>query len=467
MLRRATESTAFGRVTGFWMLSTRIRRATQAGWQVLRLRPFHQLKLRFGWHSRYLGEHENTDLLPSPDQARSSSVANYRRAFEVCVIFGLCGWVLSGCSSSDAPGTNAPANSAESPSTTTDVNETKSTGTESQTLASPAEVADSDSELPSADEAADGTSVSAPAVDPSMAEAISQWLTQLAAGAEVERVAAVEALADVDRIAYAYILTRLNEGERDERRGAAKFLIGRVGPADISAVDALIQASTDTDDAIRHAAFQALERSPDSQLARAIPQLAKMANNPDEESAYRVRAVRAIGGLGPAGQEATEILMQLGHADADLNVRRAVFAAIPEILPADQAEAFFVEVVRSDAPADLRRLAIARLSRVARSESTLSVLVEQFQDPNKMICRAASDAFVEIGKPAVSILVEQGLASENTQARRYATFSLGKMGQLASDAVPALQQRLEDPNEEVRKLAAAALKLITRRQTIP
>ncbi|MBM4092459.1 MAG: HEAT repeat domain-containing protein, partial [Planctomycetes bacterium] len=44
--------------------------------------------------------------------------------------------------------------------------------------------------------------------------------------------------------------------------------------------------------------------------------------------------------------------------------------------------------------------------------------------------------------------------------RRHAVVTLGKLGPLAADAVPKLKRLADDPDQEVRALAASALGLI-------
>ena len=82
-----------------------------------------------------------------------------------------------------------------------------------------------------------------------------------------------------------------------------------------------------------------------------------------------------------------------------------------------------------------------------------------FTDADKEVRGAASDALITIGKPAVPALCT-GLESSEVQIRQYAALTLGKMGPLAADAVDALRKCREDPDETVRKLAEAALRLI-------
>jgi hypothetical protein len=54
------------------------------------------------------------------------------------------------------------------------------------------------------------------------------------------------------------------------------------------------------------------------------------------------------------------------------------------------------------------------------------------------------------------------LNDENGQLRFYSVFLLGQLGSVAWPALPALRQRLGDPDEHVRRAAAEALRQIER-----
>ena len=53
------------------------------------------------------------------------------------------------------------------------------------------------------------------------------------------------------------------------------------------------------------------------------------------------------------------------------------------------------------------------------------------------------------------------LHDENVQHRKIAVWTLGKIGQRAGEAVPALLVALKDTHEEVRKMAREALEKIS------
>ena len=290
-------------------------------------------------------------------------------------------------------------------------------------------------------------------------EQANRLLADMASDAALERQAAVERLDELGPEAMPWVLRALRDGPASEQRGAAMFMIGRVGPRDDDVAEALVKLLESSDEAIRRVALQAVERMGEAQLAQAVPALIAMAEDVNEDPPYRGRAIRAIAKLREAGREATDTLCALARNDADLNVRRAAFYAITRVAPVADAERFFVERVADDPHADLRRLAAKWLGQVAVTESALAALIQTFRDPDPPVRDEAVAALVEIGRPAVKTLVE-ALDAKDVEVRRHAALTLGKMGPLAIEAMSALIERLKDPDERTRELAAAAVRLI-------
>lgn len=69
----------------------------------------------------------------------------------------------------------------------------------------------------------------------------------------------------------------------------------------------------------------------------------------------------------------------------------------------------------------------------------------------------AADALVEIGEPAVPVLIE-ALHDEEPRVRNRAIYILGQLGELALAAIPALRERLNDPMDYVSQQASNVLK---------
>jgi len=80
-------------------------------------------------------------------------------------------------------------------------------------------------------------------------------------------------------------------------------------------------------------------------------------------------------------------------------------------------------------------------------------------DADESVRLEAVNSLVALGKPSIPGLVK-ALKSPDVRTRRHATLALGKLGLMAADAAPALRTCLDDPDQEVRDLATAALKVL-------
>ncbi len=305
--------------------------------------------------------------------------------------------------------------------------------------------------------AASKPSLAGMAADPEAYASVLTLLDQMGSEATMERRAASEALDALGEAGMPAIVRGLREGNQQQRRGAAVYLIGRVSPRDADSLPALTKALADQDTTLRHAALQAIEKTAPAQLAQALPALITFARNTTEAEAYRSRAIRAIGKLGQQGSSATAELIELARKDPSTSVRRACFFTIYQVAPRQEAEQFFQEQLKDDSTADQRRLAAKWLARVTTTDRSLACLIDALHDEDKAVRLQAVDSLVAIGKPALPVLVK-ALDSPNVVTRRHATLAIGKLGVLAATAVPALTARLKDPDSQVRELAKAALK---------
>jgi HEAT repeat protein len=290
-------------------------------------------------------------------------------------------------------------------------------------------------------------------------QAVLSSLEQLSSEARIERLSAIEALDELGPGIFPCVVEALRSGTQAQKRGAATYLIGRVSPGDNETAAALADALGANDQVLRRSALQAVERLPDESLRQTLPALLVLVQNEDEAEAYRSRAVRAISKLGAGDAESVKVLVSLAGEGHDLNLRRSAFFALTKVAPAEVAEKFFLRELAHGTPADLRRLAAKWLGRVAVSEDALMGLVDAFDDPEKVVRMEAVDSLVIIGKPAVAALI-RGLDANDVQVRQHSALTLGKLGPLAADAIPALEEHLDDPDLTVRRLASAALRII-------
>lgn len=291
------------------------------------------------------------------------------------------------------------------------------------------------------------------------ADEVERLLSDMASDATLERRAAAELLDELGPAVIPWVVRGLQSGSTTQQRGAATYLIGRLGPRDEEAVAVVVSLLGSPDAAVRRASFQAVERLEATQLAPALPALLAMAADPEENQQYRSRAVLAIGKLPQVGGEDLEALMSLAAEDEDLNVRRAALFTIRRVAPPKQAETFFVQRLEQEPHADVRRLAAKWLGQVAVSESSVEALIQAFGDQDESVRESAVEALVDRGRPTLKALT-QALESTDVQLRRLAVETLGKMGPLAVETLPALTERLTDQDEPTRLGAANAIRLI-------
>jgi HEAT repeat protein len=291
---------------------------------------------------------------------------------------------------------------------------------------------------------------------------VRQWLIDLTSPDEQTRLVAIQSLDRVGDQAIAQAARLLETGRPEVRRACASYLVGRVGARHQQAIQTLNRVLSSDSPQLRHRAFQALERLPAQALAPTASKLAAMLSNPQEQTVYRVRAARAIGRLGRQAEPVLRTLEETALNAEDRQVRRAAFAALTETTSPEQGESFFLEVLASDASVQLRRLAAKWLGEAAATDRALQGLIDALDDPDAAVRREASAALVSIGRPAVDPLVETATSNGSLQKRRYAIYTLGKLGPLATEATAALRKLAEDEHPEIRTLAQAALQLVQR-----
>ncbi|RME00354.1 MAG: TIR domain-containing protein, partial [Bacteroidetes bacterium] len=90
----------------------------------------------------------------------------------------------------------------------------------------------------------------------------------------------------------------------------------------------------------------------------------------------------------------------------------------------------------------------------ACQSAIVTQLIQALKDEDREVRRAAAEALMKIGQPAVLHLI-QALNDEESDVRYYAAWALGKIGD--AQAVPQLIQALKDEDRGVRRAAAEAL----------
>ena len=174
----------------------------------------------------------------------------------------------------------------------------------------------------------------------------------------------------------------------------------------------------------------------------------------------RVRSAKALGLLGAAAAEALPALVELAQS-ADEAEAHAAYDALRLIGPEKDPEAipFLAGVIRGELFASRRKWAVWALGQSrpaldAGIPECAGALAAALYDGDDSVCRAAYDALLEIGEPAVPILT--ATVSADRSARSY--WPLCVLAALKADAnltVPRLFEFTLPGNPASRRAAAA------------
>lgn len=284
------------------------------------------------------------------------------------------------------------------------------------------------------------------------------WAASLAGDDVVAREAAAAALERAAATDSQSLWKLLEDTAPEVRRGAVYYWLDRFDPADPRAVAALQRRLTDPDPAVRAIALSAARRFPPQALQETLPPLSRVLADRQGSAETRAAAARLIGTLDAQGRDAAAALAQAAAEDPEPSVRAACLLALCRVALADQAVAVLRQALQQDEHANVRGVAAVRLGKL-RSASAAADLAAALADAEESVRRKAADALVELGPAAVTSTAAQ-LESADVGVRRLAVFVLGQLGADAQDAVAALRQRLQDPDSEVRQLAALAIRRI-------
>jgi HEAT repeat protein len=194
-------------------------------------------------------------------------------------------------------------------------------------------------------------------------------------------------------------LQRLRGAELEPLQEAVIDALGRIGSPARTSLPALAAAggrTVDIEQAIKRATESILASS-DSQDVGALTKQLQSA-----DSSVRLRAVKALGNLGPAARFAVPDLIAALN-DRDPDVRRSAVAALRTIQPeAPPAEAVLRAVALDlrDPDAGVRLLAVRALARYGRRAGVVAADVEALlTDPDPDVRKAAADALTRIAPP--------------------------------------------------------------------
>ncbi len=104
----------------------------------------------------------------------------------------------------------------------------------------------------------------------------------------------------------------------------------------------------------------------------------------------------------------------------------------------------------------VRQAVAANLELYPLTPEVGEALTGLLDDASPPVRLAATLALASFGKPAVPLL-QQMLTDDDVMVRRWAAYSLRRIGRDAEPAIPALVSALADADQNVREMAGAAL----------
>jgi HEAT repeat protein len=230
--------------------------------------------------------------------------------------------------------------------------------------------------------------------------------------------------------------------------------IGKSGAAHEEAVAIFVTATTDKDLQLCLRSIAALGLIGGD---RVIPPLAAAVKR--KEPMVRKKAVESLTKVSPKHKAVVPALLEaLKEADGD--VRHYAIEILGSIgAEAKLAMPILIETL-NDRDMDIRIQAVRALVRIdPKSKDVVPSLQKMLSDSERDVRLEVLDALGQCGKPAVGPLMES-LKDLDSNILVHAEESLGRIGPEAKEAVPNLLLLLKDDTEEVRNVAAAALKKI-------
>jgi HEAT repeat protein len=232
--------------------------------------------------------------------------------------------------------------------------------------------------------------------------------------------------------------------------------IARIGPA---AAPGLMKSLEKTDAKNRPLVVKTLGLLA-SKSRDLIPAIQKLLE--DADGRLREAAADALGGIDPKVKEAAPAL-QKSLGDDEAGVRLAAARALFSIQGIEAAMVIPVmtRALKDDDP-DMRRDAAALIGDFgAAAKDSVPALIASLKDPDGGVRSAAAWAIARITggqatQKAIDVMIA-ALKDKEPRARQDAARLLGDVGPDARSAIPALNEAMEDPNDEVRKAATDAL----------
>ena len=288
-------------------------------------------------------------------------------------------------------------------------------------------------------------------------------------------------------------LTKMLDDPDWDVREAGAVTLGKIGPEAKMAVPGLTKMLSDKELVNRNVAVYALEKiDPEAVAAAPVPAIAKLLGGEDlgretlkaltqsgrsgkaavpvligwlkkkdANSSVRIRAIRALGHLGPEAKEAIPDLIEMLHdrspPDADFyTTANAAFDALCEMGPSARkvlpqlikfVNDFVYPVVR-DRPEEMKKVGSSKPAMV-------NAIVQWLHIPASSSARShAEKLWSLLGEediPSITFLLRSNDASDRSRA-------LDKLREFKAAAVPALVELLEKDDSDLRRSALEVLR---------
>jgi HEAT repeat protein len=291
-----------------------------------------------------------------------------------------------------------------------------------------------------------------PEIDPDLGREIMLTLARIGPGAKG---------------AVGVLLKILGDEEHALRAGAA-YALAKLGAKEARPL--LVQALASDDDSemrvVAPIALVLLSPDRDALIGLALPRIIELLG--DESNHVRHEALEALAFIGPKAAAAVPQLVS-GITDPDPAIRAAHLSTLGEIGP-DAADALpAIMKALADPDLSVRCSASYAIGKIgAQAQEAIPLLEKNVKGRDEILQMASAWALVHVN-PRLRGLADlclgpltHALKHSEPAARSHAAEALGMMGSAAGPALGALEGLLQDPDENVRKSAAAAIKRIAR-----
>jgi HEAT repeat protein len=181
-----------------------------------------------------------------------------------------------------------------------------------------------------------------------------------------------------------------------------------------------------------------------------VPQLTSLLKDPD--NAVRRQAVHALIAIRPGSNVILPLFIKLME-DSDPGVQMRVLNAVTDAGPA--AVPGLIEALKNDKTAYWACVVLREIGPAAKDAAP--ALAEKLKDPEPEIRREAVLALGAIGEAAIPALPQIAAALSDEYARTAATFVMGELGKIPSDAEPTVRANTKNDDKLLATVSLWAL----------